>query len=200
MKCRNKNTEVLICHRDLYIYIHIQYYLSICRERDLLLWLSDVFPPALSSWSCPVKIIQWQWRRTVCHLTKTFHHLRNNGTSWKQRAPRSDEHLEGLAGTPLYVQLWDLFHLRGAAASRSVDVLRWRLFPVNVGERGAADRNSVFCFSGQKDNRRGCECLPCLQGRCRFFPRAERWYCQDPPCQNTHKSIIDLCTISTLLQ
>lgn len=51
------------------------------------------FPWALSSWSCPVKIIQWQGRRTVCHLMKTFSCLGNNGTSEKQSTLRSDEQL-----------------------------------------------------------------------------------------------------------
>lgn len=51
------------------------------------------FPRALSSWSCPVKIIQWQGRRTVCHLMKTFSCLGNNGTSEKQSTLRSDEQL-----------------------------------------------------------------------------------------------------------
>lgn len=42
-----------------------------------MIWLecflkAQCFPPALSHWSYPVKIIQWQWRCTVCHLTKTF--------------------------------------------------------------------------------------------------------------------------------
>lgn len=39
--------------------------------RNVFLRLS-VFHQLFSHWSSPVKIIQWQWRCTVCHLTKTF--------------------------------------------------------------------------------------------------------------------------------
>ena len=143
----------------------------------LQLWLCAVFWKLNSfhrlspTESCPVKIIQCLWRHSVCHLRKTCSPgWGTMGRAEKQRAPRSDERLEGLLGSPLRVWLRDLFPPTGHWSPGRVDVPRWRLFPVRDGERGAGGREPCLCLCVRgKDTGRGCERLTCLQRTVRIL-------------------------------
>ncbi len=202
------------------MYIHIQYYFSICsccnlqRTKtyiiltrmihsccDLVMFLfstfsTSSFPLKLSCKNNPVTVKTYQLssNKNISPSDEQWDEPKTK-SSEEWRAPRRAGRVSATclgSGSFPQTRRW---------GPRRVDVLRWRLFPVSDGERGAADGNSAFfCFSGRKDTRRGCECLACLQKWCRFFPRAEGRCCQDTCCQNTHKSTIDLCSVSTLLQ
>lgn len=117
---------------------------------DCFLKAQCFFHQLFSRWSYPVKIIQWQWRLTVCHLTKTFF---PSEEQWGESKTKSSEEWRASrrAGRVSAACLGSgSFPPTTRWGPRRVDVLRRRLFPVSDGERGASDRNSAFVFLDRK--------------------------------------------------
>lgn len=71
---------------------------------------------------------------------------------------------------------------------RLVDVLRWRLFPVSDGARGAEDENPAFVLLDGKTSGEAVDVSCVYMDGADSFPGWGGLYCQDSPAARIYTS------------